>query len=239
MRQKYFGIFFALILLFFTACAPQDTSAAPSATDTTPQSTASNTTAPQASDPGTTVPQASEPGTSATETTAAATSAPDSSQTAPPQSTAPGSEPLSTQPAAPAAMTCTLKITCMTLLDNLDSLSDGVAKLVPESGVIFDETAIAISEGDSVFDVLKRELKSAKMHFEFVNTPALNTVYIEGIANIYEFDCGDLSGWTYKVNGQFPGYGCSQYMLSDGDSIEWLYTCDLGRDVGSTTGTLQ
>ena len=36
----------------------------------------------------------------------------------------------------------------------------------------------------------------------------------------------------YKVNGWFPNYGCSRYSVQDGDVIEWVYTCDLGRDVG-------
>ena len=59
-----------------------------------------------------------------------------------------------------------------------------------------------------------------------------NTAYIEGIANLYEFDCGELSGWMYRVNGEFPNVGCSLYKLKDGDTVEWVYTCDLGRDVG-------
>lgn len=36
----------------------------------------------------------------------------------------------------------------------------------------------------------------------------------------------------YKVNGSFPGKGPSAYKLKDKDTIEWVYTCDLGRDVG-------
>ena len=34
------------------------------------------------------------------------------------------------------------------------------------------------------------------------------------------------------VNGWFPNYGCSRYQVQSGDVIEWLYTCDLGADVG-------
>ncbi len=36
----------------------------------------------------------------------------------------------------------------------------------------------------------------------------------------------------YQVNGEFPNYGCSKYKLKDGDRIAWVYTCDLGKDVG-------
>ena len=71
---------------------------------------------------------------------------------------------------------------------------------------------------------------------EFVNTPMYNSAYIEGIHNLYEFDCGQLSGWIYKVNGWSPNYGCSRYALKDGDVIEWVYTCNLGIDVDAYVG---
>ena len=38
----------------------------------------------------------------------------------------------------------------------------------------------------------------------------------------------------YRVNGEFPGVGCSEYRPKDGDVIEWVYSCDLGRDVGDS-----
>ena len=56
-------------------------------------------------------------------------------------------------------------------------------------------------------------------------------VYISGIGYLYEFDFGDLSGWIYHVNGDTPFMMCSEYKLSDGDVIEWLYTKDLGNDL--------
>ncbi len=59
-----------------------------------------------------------------------------------------------------------------------------------------------------------------------------NSVYVEGIHNLYEFDTGELSGWMYNVNGWYPNYGASRYQLKDGDVVNWRYTCDLGRDVG-------
>jgi len=37
----------------------------------------------------------------------------------------------------------------------------------------------------------------------------------------------------YSVNGVFPSYGCSQYVLQAGDVIQWHYTCDLGADLGT------
>lgn len=127
---------------------------------------------------------------------------------------------------------CTVSVSCDTILDNIDWLDKEKIELVPEDGVIFPVTEVKFYEGESVFNVLQREMKKAKIHMEFVNTPMYNSVYIEGINNLYEFDCGELSGWMYKVNGWFPNYGASRYQLKDGDIIEWVYTCDLGVDVG-------
>ena len=61
----------------------------------------------------------------------------------------------------------------------------------------------------------------------------LQKFYIEGINNLYEFSCGELSGWMYSVNNKFPQRGCSSYTLKNGDDIVWSYTCDLGRDIGA------
>ena len=129
-------------------------------------------------------------------------------------------------------MTCFLSVSCHTILQNMETLNPEKVELVPESGIIFSRTEVVFYEGESVFNVLQREMKKNKIHMEFVNTPIYNSAYIEGINNLYEFDCGNLSGWMYKVNSWFPNYGCSRYQLRPGDEIEWVYTCDLGRDVG-------
>lgn len=130
------------------------------------------------------------------------------------------------------AHTCTLSVRCDTILDNMDWLDPEKVELVPEDGVIFPATEVTFYEGESVFNVLQREMRKAGIHMEFVDTPMYNSAYIEGISNLYEFDCGELSGWMYKVNGWFPNYGCSRYQIQAGDVVEWVYTCELGIDVG-------
>lgn len=128
--------------------------------------------------------------------------------------------------------TCTLSISCATILDNMDLCDPEKVELVPEDGWILKPMTVMFYEGESVFNVLQRTCKQQKIHMEFSNTPIYNSAYIEGIHNLYEFDVGNLSGWMYKVNDWFPNYGCSRYLLQDGDVIEWVYTCDLGYDVG-------
>lgn len=131
-------------------------------------------------------------------------------------------------------LTCTLEIRCDTILDNLEKLDPDKASLVPSDGLLLSTGEISFQEGDTVFDVLKREITGRKLHFEYTDASAYGTTYIEGICNLYEFDCGSQSGWEYCVNGVFPSLGCSNYTLSDGDAIQFLYTCDSGADLGDT-----
>lgn len=131
-----------------------------------------------------------------------------------------------------AVYTCTFSISCATILDNIKDLDPEKVELVPEDGWMMEPEAVTFQEGESVFDVLLRVCRKQTIHMEYENTPIYNSAYIEGIGNLYEFDCGELSGWMYSVNGWFPNYGCSRYQLRDGDVVEWVYTCDLGMDVG-------
>lgn len=127
----------------------------------------------------------------------------------------------------------TLSVRCDTLLDHLDELDASVAALVPADGILLPETECSFEDGESVFDLLKRETKANDIVMEFAEAPLYGSAYVEGIGNLYEFDCGELSGWMYRVNGEFPNYGCSHYILHAGDRVEWVYTCDLGADVGN------
>lgn len=128
--------------------------------------------------------------------------------------------------------TCTLEIRCDTLLDKLDKLNAGKSALVPEDGTLLAKTTVSFEPGESVFDVFRRCLREQNIHFEYVDARAYDSVYIEGIGNLYEYDCGEQSGWLYFVNGISPGLGCSGYSVSDGDEIVFAYTCDLGADLG-------
>ncbi len=149
---------------------------------------------------------------------------------------APEGKPLPVEPQdaelSDQAHTCTLSISCAAILDHMEWLDPEKAELVPEDGWILPAVTVTFYEGESVFNVLQRTCKQQGIHMEFTDTPMYNSAYIEGIQNLYEFDCGELSGWMYKVNEWFPNYGCSRYRLQDGDVVCWEYTCDLGADIG-------
>ncbi|MDE5763599.1 MAG: DUF4430 domain-containing protein [Ruminococcus sp.] len=128
--------------------------------------------------------------------------------------------------------TCTFSVECSTILNNLDELNPEKFDVLPADGIIFPATEVVFYDGESVYDVLQRICKENNIHMEASWTPMYNSAYVEGIHNLYEFDCGNLSGWMYRVDGWYPNYGCSRYQLKDGETVEWRYTCDLGNDVG-------
>ena len=116
-----------------------------------------------------------------------------------------------------------LVVECSDILSNIEFLKEEKRSLVPENGIIFSKNEIKIQENESAFDVLKRELVSSGVHIEFTLAPVYNSVYIEGINNIYEFDCGERSGWKYSVNGKYPPVASSEYKVKPGDKIVFTY----------------
>ena len=151
-------------------------------------------------------------------------------------SQAPEGRPAPVEPedmvAGDGSFTISLAVRCDMILGNMNLLDREKHELVPGDGVIFPATTVTAYEGESLFNVLQREMRRAGIHMTFRNTPIYHSAYIEAINNLYEFDVGELSGWLYEVNGWFPNYGCSRYLLQPGDVVEWHYTCDLGRDLG-------
>lgn len=126
---------------------------------------------------------------------------------------------------------CYVLVTCKTALES-GKLSDSMLSILPEDGVILDSFELEYEEGATVFDVFSDAVRQNKIHMEFSGNAKIP--YIEGVANLYEFDCGPLSGWMYRVNSWFPSFSMGQYKVEPGDTVEIIYTCDLGDDVGDS-----
>lgn len=149
-------------------------------------------------------------------------------------------EPAQSTPPQPAqssgegeSAACRISIDCSTVLSHLDWLESGKEDILPAGGVLLAETAVEPEAGETAFSLLQRVTREQGIHLEASFTPGTGSAYVEGIGNLYEFDCGQRSGWLYLVNGVSPGYSSSEYVLEPGDRVEWVYTCDMGRDVGA------
>lgn len=94
-------------------------------------------------------------------------------------------------------------------------------------GKILSLNNIKIKKNESVLRLTKRILD--ENNIKYVDKSG----YISSIDGQEEFDKGKDSGWMYSVNGKFPNKGAGSVRLKDGDRIEWLYTYDLGEDIGA------
>lgn len=121
---------------------------------------------------------------------------------------------------------------CSTVLSHMDIIDPAVnpPEVVPEDGVIIARCEVSLPEGATAFDALAAAARKQRVRVDYIGS-AYGT-YVRGIGYVTEFGFGELSGWMYTVNGEFPDVSVSDRVLGSGDVVEFRYTCDLGRDVG-------
>ena len=73
------------------------------------------------------------------------------------------------------------------------------------------------NEGATVYDALCALGLSVNAHGSSYGT------YVAAIGGLAEKEHGGTSGWMYSVNGATPDKACSNYVLSNGDSVVWYY----------------
>lgn len=100
-------------------------------------------------------------------------------------------------------------------------------------GTILSTEEIEIGDSETVMDILKKVTRAKQIQMDFSGSGA--TAYVKGIDNLYEFDKGPGSGWMYSINQKFPNRSAGAWEVKPGDHIQWLYTEDLGKDLGAGT----
>lgn len=123
--------------------------------------------------------------------------------------------------------TCTITIECKSILDNMDDLKSGHEAYVPKNGIILSEYEATFNGKATVYDLLKKACDDNKIPYNAKTT--IYSVYISGINNLDEFDCGGDSGWLYYVNGKMPNVSCDSIKLKDGDKVVFSYTCSYNK----------
>jgi hypothetical protein len=118
------------------------------------------------------------------------------------------------------ALTCALTVSCAKTLYTTEALPAQTRALLPPDGLIFEDAEAAFYDGESVFDVLRRELARAGISFSYSETPGDTSPRIESIADIDE---GVGLYWHYRVNGEFTHVGCGEFVVSIGDIIEVFF----------------
>ena len=102
-----------------------------------------------------------------------------------------------------------------------------------EGEPLLEPQEVGVFQGNTAFEATAYILKEHRIAFAY--DPA--SKYVRSIGEVAEFDHGSGSGWLYRVNGDFSDANRSsgEYLLQDGDRVEWLYTADMGRDLGLDT----
>lgn len=118
---------------------------------------------------------------------------------------------------------CSITIECKSILDNMDDLKKGHESYVPKNGIMLDNYKATLKSKSTVYDLLKKACNDKGITYTAV--ASIYSVYIAGINNIDQKDCGDGSGWMYSVNGNFPNVSVDSKKLKDGDKVVFTYTC--------------
>lgn len=87
---------------------------------------------------------------------------------------------------------------------------------VPE--YMLHNKAYTAAAGSTAFDVMKAVCSENGISLNYGADK-----YIVGINGLNQFDCGEQSGWLYYINGESAMVGADEYVLENGDSVEWRY----------------
>lgn len=120
----------------------------------------------------------------------------------------------SSQPSSPAAQTInvSLSVSCY------DAVAVGNATAIARSdnGAMLYAT-LSLNAGTTVYDALMAS------GINVGSTTGPMGVYVVSIRELAEKDAGAESGWKYYVNGIEASITSSNYVLKEGDSVEWRY----------------
>ena len=113
-------------------------------------------------------------------------------------------------------------------------------------GTILPQTKVPFKAGENIAQVTIRLLENKGIGYSYTGSVTGN-FYLASIKNFEvnntpydamgEFDAGTGSGWMITLNGWFIDKSTAAFAVSDGDVIQWKYTCQVGKDIGDTYGT--
>lgn len=119
---------------------------------------------------------------------------------------------------------CYITIECKSILDHLDDLKDEHTPYLPKNGYFLNNYKCTYKEGDTAYDILNRAC--VENNIKLTSKSSGYGVYVVGINNIDEKDCGEQSGWLYSVNDSFPAISSDKLSVSPNDRILFTYTCE-------------
>lgn len=111
---------------------------------------------------------------------------------------------------------CTVEVRCKDLALVPELQQAGIA--VEEDGVLFSGS-VAVPMESTVLAALEQAGKDNGLAVVTQGSPA----YVTAIGGLAAGEHGDLSGWTYTVNGEMVMDSCAVKTVQEGDEILWTY----------------
>ncbi len=91
-----------------------------------------------------------------------------------------------------------------------------------KKGIIVNSVQVTLTEGSTVFDLLKKVLDERSIPFDYSSS----SFYVKSIDGLAEFSNGSYSGWLYRVNSVKTTVSSAEVKLKNGDNVLWFYTDD-------------
>ena len=123
--------------------------------------------------------------------------------------------------ASTEGITCTIGVSVQPALDNLDLMTEESLDLLPESGWMLAPTEVTVSEGATCLEVLQQASKDGGIPVVTSGEPA----FVESIGGLNNGDGGDVSGWTYTLNGEQLMVSAAVQEVQDGDEVIFSFVC--------------
>ncbi len=112
--------------------------------------------------------------------------------------------------------TCTISISCATILDNMDACDPDKREQVPQDGVILAPVEVGFQTGENVFDVLQRVCRENRIQMESSGRLCMRVPTFRASTTCMNSTWAAAPGWMYSVNDWYPNYGCSRYTVQPG-----------------------
>ena len=113
-----------------------------------------------------------------------------------------GGESSSGEPA-----TCTIEISCATVLDHMEELKETKKEFVPEDGQILKKTTVSFTTGESVFDILKTICGEKGIQISSKYTPSMTATMWKELTSSMSWTAEKIPAGCTVSMGHFPIMG--------------------------------
>ncbi|MBR3752843.1 MAG: DUF4430 domain-containing protein [Ruminiclostridium sp.] len=119
------------------------------------------------------------------------------------------------------SITCTVGVSVQPALDNIDLMKEESLALLPESGWMLEPVEMTVSEGTTCLEVLQWACQKAEIPVVTSGEPP----FVEAIGGLNNGDGGDVSGWTYTLNGEQLMISAAIQEVQEGDEVVFSFAC--------------